>query len=422
MLAEFNSVLQRSTLEQFLHTRSLTEELCEPLKTEDYVVQSSYDVSPPKWHLGHTTWFFEHFVLQRHIRDYQPFNQTYGYLFNSYYETAGTFFPKNLRGILSRPTVEEVREYRRHINKLVENLLTENDSQELSGLVTLGINHEQQHQELLLMDVKHNFWSNPLIPNYSETEPVARTVVTAHNWVTIEGGMYLIGHNGPGFAFDNETPSHKVYLNSFKVSDSLVTNSEFLDFISAGGYEKPELWLSDGWSWVRERKINCPLYWRQDRDDWKVFSLSGLRDMVPSEPVSHVSFFEADAFARWMGKRLPTEQEWEVASRKAHQDSGNFLETHNFHPRPLTSSNGLDQMFGDLWEWTSSSYLPYPKFVPLAGSLGEYNGKFMNGQRVLRGGSCVTPKTHIRATYRNFFQPEKRWEFSGIRLVEDLNE
>lgn len=411
-----------SLLGKFRAVRKQTEDLCAPLEPEDYIIQSSDDVSPPKWHLAHTTWFFENFILKKYCRSYSEYNPSFSYLYNSYYESVGSFFPKTSRGLVSRPGYEKIFEYR----KYVENALLEfvddfrrNDLEKISYLILLGMNHEQQHQELLLMDIKHNLYSNPGMYRYMPAADYSRGKSHQHGWKAFGGGVRETGFSGEGFSFDNETPSHKEYVHGFEISDTPVTCGEYLSFIEDGGYGKPEYWLSDGWNIVRSRKWEAPLYWVLHDEDRKVFTLSGLRDLDPEEPVSHLSYYEADAFARWADSRLPTEAEWEVAAQsESPSENDNFLESSLLHPSSVYSGN-MKKMFGDVWEWTSSAYLPYPGFRPLAGSLGEYNGKFMSGQMVLRGGSCLTPISHIRSTYRNFFAPDKRWPVTGLRLARD---
>jgi ergothioneine biosynthesis protein EgtB len=406
----------------YQEVRGATCDLAEPLSPEDCVVQSMPDASPVKWHLGHTSWFFETFLLEPRIADYRPFRSEYRVLFNSYYQAVGRQHPRPRRGLLTRPSLEEVRAYREHVDRHVLELLAErrDDRAELGEVVELGLHHEQQHQELILTDVKHLLASNPLRPAYRASTPItpASTGVRLR-WLRYETGLRDIGHAGGGFAFDNETPRHPEYVGAFELASHPVTNGEYLAFIEEGGYAHPEFWLSEGWSTVREHGWRAPLYWEERDDAWQVMTLSGLRELVADEPVCHVSFYEADAFARFAGARLPTEAEWEVVAAEAPLD-GNFVESGRLHPAPTSSRrNPPQQLFGDVWEWTGSSYRPYPGFEPLQGAFGEYNGKFMANQMVLRGGSCATPRSHIRATYRNFFYPPDRWQFSGIRLARD---
>jgi ergothioneine biosynthesis protein EgtB len=411
---------QSMTLSQrLLALRARTESLCSPLEAEDYVIQASDFVSPPKWHLAHTTWFFETFILLPFVPGYRVFDETYAYLFNSYYEMAGTFFPRPQRGLLSRPTVEEIYRYRNHVDEAMQALL--NDLPQPSGhdiltRIELGIEHETQHQELLLMDVKYNFSVNPLKPAYHNTQATPAPI-TSMGWQAYSGGIVEIGHDGTGFSFDNERPRHQTLLRDFRLANRLVNNREYLDFITDDGYRRPELWLSDGWHAVNSEHWQAPLYWQREDESWKQFTLSGMHALNPGQPVAHLSYYEADAYARWAGKQLPTEAEWEHAAANL-PVSGNFLESGLLHPQGASQA-GPAQLYGDLWEWTQSAYSPYPGFKPLPGTLGEYNGKFMSGQMVLRGGCCVTARDHIRASYRNFFRPADRWMFSGLRLAED---
>jgi len=402
---------------RYAEVRGASETICAPLAVEDYVVQSMSDTSPPKWHLAHTTWFFEQFVLGHFKYRYEPFHSEYAFLFNSYYETVGKFFSRSNRGLLSRPTVEEVYRYRAHVDREVTDLVDtigERFLPELASRIELGLNHEQQHQELLLTDIKHTFAINPLRPAYGPAAPQIGKTSGALEWLDNEGGIREIGHAGSGFAFDNEMPRHPVYLRPFRIASRLVTNSEYMAFIDERAYERPELWLSDGWRTMRERGWSAPLYWERVDGEWWYTTLTGFRRVDPEGPVCHVSYYEADAFTRWAGKRLPSEAEWEIAARTEPR-TGNWYESGLLHPAPAQSTH---QFFGDVWEWTASSYLPYPGYRPLEGSLGEYNGKFMSNQMVLRGGSCATPASHIRVTYRNFFYPPDRWQFMGIRLAD----
>jgi ergothioneine biosynthesis protein EgtB len=390
---------------------------------EDYVIQSMPDVSPAKWHLGHTTWFFETFLLQKYLPGYKTYNQIYGYLFNSYYETIGERWARANRGLLSRPTVQEVYSYREYVNDKMTLLLEKgNEDADLLFLVTLGVNHEQQHQELLVTDIKHVLALNPTRPVYREAIVSNPGTSTTNDFVEFAGGLVEIGFAGNGFSFDNERPRHRVWLNDFLLQRKLVTNGEYLEFMQDGGYSNFRNWLSDGWALVQQQQWEHPLYWEEQDGEWQIMTLSGMRPLNLSEPVCHVSYYEADAYAKWTGKRLPQEAEWEHAATVAvHETSdGNFLESSQFHPISAGGpSDRLQQMFGDVWEWTQSSYLPYPGFKPESGAVGEYNGKFMSDQMILRGGSCATPQSHIRATYRNFFQCDKRWQFTGIRLASD---
>jgi ergothioneine biosynthesis protein EgtB len=419
--------MDRETLiSRFLKIRGRTEELVRPLAIEDFVVQPMEDVSPPKWHIGHTTWFFERVVLQQFAENYRPFDERYYYVFNSYYESFGERVMRSLRGTLSRPTVGAVMDYRKTITERTVALMKNcNDEvwKQIEPLIEIGINHEQQHKELFLMDIKNIYASNPLLPEYSHynRNGVPRRK-SLGEFLSFTGGMHEIGADGEDFAYDNEFPRHKTYLNDFKIARDLVTCGEFLEFIDDGGYGKAILWLSDGWAAVQTHKWESPMYWRRDKDDWKVMTLNGLKPLDPDEPVCHVSHYEADAFARWAGKRLPTEEEWEIAAKVTENDSrpGSFMDDETFHPVLREKGDkGLNSMYGDVWEWTRSAYLPYPGYRQSPDALGEYNGKFMNNQMVLRGGSCATPRDHFRPTYRNFFQSEKRWPFTGFRLAED---
>ncbi|WP_404789844.1 ergothioneine biosynthesis protein EgtB [Altericista sp. CCNU0014] len=400
---------------QFERVRQLSEVLCAPLATEDYVVQSMPDVSPPKWHLAHTTWFFETFLLAPYLPGYEVFHPQFGYLFNSYYEAIGDRHPRAQRGLLTRPTVAEVYQYRAYVDAAMRSLLQSGDRPELEGLITLGLHHEQQHQELLMTDIKHILACNPLRPAYRTNLPEQNEGNLQPAWLEFSGGLRAIGHDGSAFAFDNEGPRHPVYLQDYCLASQPVTNKEYLEFIEAGGYQNPEYWLAEGWATIQSEGWTAPLYWERGDRTWKVMTLGGLRSLDTAAPVCHVSFFEADAYARWAGKRLPTEAEWEIAASNLPLQ-GNFLEQGYLHPIP--SPDQSFRLYGNVWEWTQSAYLPYPGFQPSAGAVGEYNGKFMCNQMVLRGGSCVTPPGHIRATYRNFFPTSARWQFSGIRLAQ----
>jgi ergothioneine biosynthesis protein EgtB len=407
-------------LELYRNVRATSESLARPLAPEDQVVQSMPDASPTKWHLAHTSWFFETFVLRPHAWGYVPLDERYATLFNSYYHAAGERLPRPERGLLSRPTVAEVLSYRRHVDGAVESLLLEQRSlaAELAFRLELGLAHEEQHQELLLTDVKHVLALNPLEPAYAAAEASQRPAgePSPLSWLAFDGGLLEIGHAGASFAFDSESPRHRRWCEPFELASRPVTCGEYLEFLEAGGYARAELWLSDGWD-VRQRAgWEAPLYWKRAGTGWRIVTLRGGRALDPAEPVAHVSYYEADAFARWAGARLPLEQEWEHAAA-ATPVAGNLLEGRRFHPAPAASRPGLAQLFGDVWEWTASPYAPYPGFQPFAGALGEYNGKFMSNRYVLRGGSCATPRRHLRASYRNFFGPEARWQFSGLRLA-----
>ncbi|HEX3808830.1 MAG TPA: ergothioneine biosynthesis protein EgtB [Rhizomicrobium sp.] len=401
--------------ERYARVRALTVDLAQPLSAEDQCVQSMDDASPTKWHLAHTTWFFETVVLGAADANYKTFDPRFGYLFNSYYEGLGPRHPRPQRGLLTRPSAEEVLAYRRHVDEaLLDFCAGAKKDDPALALIELGLHHEQQHQELILTDIKHALFSNPLLPIYRNARPQAVADAAALKWIAFAGGIVEAGHDGEGFAFDNEQPRHKTLLHPFKLASRAVTNNEYRAFIEDGGYARPEFWLSDGWALKAREGWDAPLYWLEDGS---VFTLNGARPLAGDEPVCHVSFYEAAAFAAWAGKRLPTEFEWEFAARDVAVD-GNLLNVASLHPQPARDT-GLTQMFGDVWEWTRSSYDPYPRYRPFDGTLAEYNGKFMSGQLVLRGGSCATPADHIRPTYRNFFPPSARWQFSGIRLAED---
>ncbi len=418
----------REQIDRYRTIREQSKSICAPLEIEDYQIQPMADASPPKWHLAHVTWFFETFILGKYHKRYQQYHPAYEQLFNSYYNGVGKPYPRAKRGLLSRPTVAEIMRYRAHVDEHMIALIEQNDNPELVWLVELGLNHEQQHQELLLTDIKYNLGHNPLMPVYRARAEMAEDPNTTDEvkFTEITGGQKTIGKNpGDGFLFDNESPAHDVLLQDFRLANRLVTNREFVDFIEDGGYERPELWLSDGWANLQSRKQQLngsallPLYWTKEGDQYLCYTLSGQKPVENNLPVCHVSGYEADAFARWKGCRLPTEIEWETAAATCPIE-GNFVETGHLHPRAVSNDDRPTQMFGDAWEWTSSSYSAYPGFDPFAGLIGEYNGKFMANQLVLRGGSCVTPLSHIRRTYRNFFYPPDRWQFTGIRLAMDV--
>jgi ergothioneine biosynthesis protein EgtB len=400
---------------RYSRVRALSLTLVETLAPEDTVVQSMPDVSPTKWHLAHVTWFFERFVLEPFARGYTRLSDDYDYLFNSYYYTAGQMHARPKRGLLSRPTLGQVLDYRAHVDEHLQRLLDERgDDAELATVTTLGLNHEQQHQELLLTDIKHVLSQNPLQPAFNPELPVAPSrPVDAYSFVKGVSGIHRVGATGDGFRFDNETPRHDALLHEHRIGSRLVTNGEFREFVTGGGYADSTLWLSDGWATVNQEGWQRPLYWSEDLAS--EFTLGGLRAIDDDAPVTHISFYEADAFARWAGARLPTEFEWETAAADETVE-GNLLQSGFLHP---VSGGSKAQFFGDAWEWTSSPYAPYPGFVPLSGSLGEYNGKFMCNQMTARGGSCVTSSDHVRASYRNFFYPHMRWQFFGIRLAKD---
>ncbi|HEX3662735.1 MAG TPA: ergothioneine biosynthesis protein EgtB [Acidobacteriaceae bacterium] len=406
--------------EEFCRVRGRSVQLCAPLTPEDMMVQSCADASPAKWHLAHTTWFFETFLLREFVPGYRPFHPDFVWLFNSYYNAVSEQPEKKLRASFARPTAEEILAYRGYVDSAMEELLSGEVPEPVRARVVLGLNHEQQHQELLLTDIKHAFWSNPLHPVYAERGVGDGTrQVAPLEWLEFDGGLAEIGYAGSDFCFDNETPRHRVFTEPFRLASRPVSCEEYLAFMEAGGYGRPELWLSEGWTTVQSERWQAPLYWRKaESGAWEVFTLGGL---VPLEerlgtPVCHVSYFEADAYARWARKRLPTEAEWETAAAGV-PVAGNLMEGEKFHPRAGQGASKLEQLYGDVWEWTASAYLPYPGFAPLPGALGEYNGKFMCNQMVLRGGSVATPASHIRATYRNFFPPATRWQFSGVRLA-----
>ena len=401
--------------------RQVTVGLCAPLRVEDYVVQSMPDASPTKWHLAHTSWFFETFVLAPARPDYRPFDERFGVLFNSYYHAAGERHPRPARGLLSRPTVEEVFAYRAHVDGAMAALLAGESgalSPETRFVIELGLNHEEQHQELLLTDVLHVLAQNPLEPVYRpRDEAASASASTVPGWSGFDGGLVEVGTDTAAFAFDNERPRHRRWLEPFELARAPVTVGEYLEFIDAGGYRRSAHWLSDGWEACQAQGWEAPLYWRREGAAWRLFTLHGARALEEREPVCHLSYYEADAYARWRGARLPLEEEWEHAAA-AEAVVGNLLESGRLHPAPSDrSGRRLDQAFGDVWEWTASAYAPYPGFRPFQGAIGEYNGKWMNSRFVLRGGSAVTPGRHLRASYRNFFGPEARWQFSGLRLA-----
>ena len=405
----------------YQRVRRQSEALCAPLVTEDYGIQTAPEVSPPKWHIAHTSWFFETLLLKPYCRGYQPLNDSFATLFNSYYDTIGDCHPRPQRGLLSRPTVGEVYAYRAHVDEHMAQLLDDNNHPQRSDiekLTVLGMNHEQQHQELFVTDIKHIFAYNPLRPVYRDIEIPRGRSAPALDWLAFAGGVQEVGFKGDGFAYDNESPRHKVYLNDFRLASRPVTNGEFIAFINDGGYREPQLWLSDGWHTIARHNWQAPLYWEQRDGGWWSMTLSGMQPVDEQAPVCHVSFYEAAAFARWAGKRLPTEQEWEVAAA-GEPVLGNFVDNELLQPIAAPQDSGLVQLYGDIWEWTQSAYTPYPGYRQEYGALGEYNGKFMSSQMVLRGGSCATAFDHIRTTYRNFFYPHERWQFCGFRLAED---
>jgi ergothioneine biosynthesis protein EgtB len=405
--------------DRLIETRALSSELARPLSDEDQVVQAMDDASPTKWHLAHTTWFFEAFLLKRFLAGYRVFDERFEYCFNSYYESVGPRHPRPKRGLLTRPSGEEVRAYRAYVDEALDTLFDKALFPEAAELIELGINHEQQHQELLLTDILSLFAAEPLKPAYREANPgVGGSEAAPLSFVSFDGGIFDVGHDGAGFAYDNERPRHEVLLRPFKLAGRCVTNAEWAQFIEDGGYRTPTLWLADGWNTVRAQEWQGPLYFEEAEGGAMQMSLSGFRPVDPAAPVTHVSYYEADAFARWTGYRLPTESEWEVAAASVPLHGRTLGEGH-LRAMPATPGSGLQQMFGDVWEWTGSAYLPYPGFKAAPGAVGEYNGKFMCNQFVLRGGSCATPERHVRPTYRNFFYPHQRWQFMGLRLAGD---
>jgi ergothioneine biosynthesis protein EgtB len=403
--------------------RDTTLVLTEPFSAEDQQLQSMPDASPAKWHKAHTTWFFETFILSTRVPGYRAFNPNFRQLFNSYYKQLGSHPQRGSRGLMSRPSLEDVHAYRAWVDDAMLRYLDgDGPDQSTAALIELGLNHEQQHQELILTDLKHALWSMPLRPD--SVRPRAVSSAPPLEWITFDGGIHQIGHAGEGFSFDNEGPRHELLLQPFQLASRAVTNAEYLEFMRDRGYQKPELWLSDGWDAVCAQSWDSPMYWERDGNDdrgaWREFTFSGMQEVDPAAPVCHVSFYEADAFARWSGARLPREEEWEIAAVQASSSTpanGTFQEDGVLHPQPARGT-ALQQLFGDVWEWTASAYLGYPGFKPAPGLVGEYNGKFMCNQFVLRGGSCATPASHIRATYRNFFPPHARWQFMGIRLAK----
>ena len=411
---------KKRVLEQFKRVREFTNYLVEPLEVEDFVIQPMGNASPVKWHLAHTSWFFETFVLGKFLADFKSLYPQYAYFFNSYYLQTGVPFTRAKRGLLSRPTVKQVLEYRAYVNERMIAFIENCDDEtwtEASIVAEIGNHHEQQHQELILMDLKFLLAQNPLLPVYRITNKIAKGIESEQVWIPFKEGIVEVGSKGNEFTYDNEHPNHRTFVQDFELANRLVTNAEYLEFMESGGYEHSPFWLDEGWSMVQKERWKAPLYWFKRDGVWMQFTLSGTQRVPPYEPVAHISYFEADAFARWKGARLPTEQEWEYASQEV-EIKGNFVDEGHFHPIAIQKhEDGLLQMFGDTWEWTVSSYSPYPNYKPLPGALGEYNGKFMANQYVLRGGSCTTSESHIRKTYRNFFHSNARWQFSGIRLA-----
>jgi ergothioneine biosynthesis protein EgtB len=415
------AALQQALQQEFQQVRAASEQFCQPLELEDYGLQATPFTSPPKWHLAHTSWFFETFVLKPYQPNFAAFSVDFEVLFNSYYNGIGAQHPRAERGLLSRPSLAEVRAYRKNVNEAVAELLSDEGhthAAQIRALVELGINHEQQHQELFFTDIKYSLSRNTLCPAYLSAQLEKSTAAVGLDWRRYEGGEFTVGHQGQGFCFDNEQPVHPVLLQPYALANRLVTNGEYLQFIEEQGYQRPELWLSDGWTTVCENQWQHPLYWRTVDGVWQEYSLYGLQELDLQRPASHLSAYEADAYARWAGARLPTEFEWEAAAA-GHSPQGQFVESGELHPRACTAESDA-QMYGGLWQWTSSAYGPYPGYVPAAGAVGEYNGKFMANQLVLRGGSCVTAQSHIRSSYRNFFYPPDRWQFTGVRLAKWL--
>ncbi|TPE45982.1 ergothioneine biosynthesis protein EgtB [Pontibacter mangrovi] len=409
-------------LERFNQIRQRTETICAPLEPEDTVVQPIVDVSPPKWHMAHTSWFFETLILQPYLPSYKIFHPQFAYLFNSYYNSLGSRVLRHQRSTITRPPLREVLAYRQHVNEHMNRLLQELPEEKVAELLPifeLGLQHEQQHQELLITDIKYILGTNPTLPAYLPRPAQQRqSAATPAQFMEVPGGKYKIGYQGSGFCFDNELGVHEVYLEDFETMNRLVTNGEYLAFMQDGGYTDFRHWLDEGFAMVKEQQLQAPLYWVQQDGEWHRFTLHGLEKVDLNEPVCHISFYEADAFANWSGKRLLTEFEWEAATQVYPPQKGNFVESEQLEPLAANpQAEGVQQLFGDLWEWTYSAYHPYPGFSKAPGPVGEYNGKFMINQMVLRGGSCATPSNHIRTTYRNFFHPDKRWQYTGIRLA-----
>lgn len=421
-MATVSNDQQIDLLDRYRQVRSVTESLCEGLQPEDTVAQSMTDASPAKWHLAHTNWFFETLVLEKAINNYTPVNPGYRVMFNSYYNSIGEQYLRRHRGLITRPGLQEVLEYRSQIDMQMIELLSAESALDASiaAIIEVGIQHEQQHQELILTDLKHLFSHNPLYPVYRQSADAPANHPGSMRWQEFETQLYSVGHTGRGFAFDNESPRHQVQLNAFAIASRPVTNGEYFEFMQDQAYQRAELWLSDAWALLQQEQWQAPLYWQQIAGRWQQFTLAGLHPVREEEPVSHISYYEADAYAHWAGARLPTEFEWEVAAA-GQPVQGNLLEQQEFHPRAgEDNESDLLQIYGDVWEWTQSAYAPYPGYRPPAGELAEYNGKFMCNQMVLRGGSCVTPQSHIRSSYRNFFYPQARWQFSGLRLARDI--
>ncbi len=410
-----------SLLEDFRMIRQTTDHFASRFSTEDQNIQSMADASPLKWHRAHTSWFFETFLLRPHLADYQSPDELYAYLFNSYYNGIGKQYPRSQRSLITRPDAAAVSRYREHVDVSMETLvstLTEDQLRTIVPLIILGLNHEQQHQELMVTDIKHGLSFNPARPAWA-TAATRSATTRPLGWIEFAGGLDHCGHAGDGFAFDNERPHHPVFVHPFQLADRPASCGDYMAFMNDGGYSRPELWLSDGWAWCRDNQIKAPLYWWQEDGRWLHYTAYGAAEVDPDSPVCHISFYEAAAFAQWSDARLPLEHEWERAARDFPVD-GHFGDQGVFHPAGASGDQPMQQLFGDVWEWTASSYAPYPGFKPAGGAIGEYNGKFMANQMVLRGGSCATAAGHMRASYRNFFYPADRWQFSGIRLARDL--
>lgn len=412
-------------LDRYHSIRRQSFNICAPLQTEDYVAQPVPFVSPPKWHLGHTTWFFENFILAEQMEGYQRFNEALNYCFNSYYQSQGPRILRDKRGNLTRPSLETIRAYRayvdEHMGQFLEQHAQDGLPEDLALLLEVGLQHEQQHQELLVTDIKYILGHNPMHEPYqTDHTPVKPPEPATLSFTQVKEGIYTIGHQGEGFCWDNERGAHKTYLHDFAIANRLITNGEYMAFMADGGYEHFGYWLDDGWSWVQEQEVKAPLYWYEQEGNWWHYTMQGLQPVNPNAPVTHINYYEADAFANWKGLRLPTEQEWEAACRLLCQgipEEANFVESARFHPMAPVGEQDF-QMLGNTWEWTGSAYLPYPNYPRFKGALGEYNGKFMVNQMVLRGGSCATPRSHIRMSYRNFFYPQERWQFTGLRLAK----
>ncbi|MFD2999476.1 ergothioneine biosynthesis protein EgtB [Pontibacter toksunensis] len=423
MSTTFTAPATQETIQQYQQIRTLTEFICQPLEPEDTVVQPIIDVSPPKWHMAHTSWFFETFLLQPHLPGYKLFHERYSYLFNSYYNSVGSRVQRDQRSTLTRPPLRDIYAYRQHVDEHMQRLFVQLDEEKLAEILPvlqLGLQHEQQHQELLITDIKYILSTNPLLPAYKpQAQQPERTASTKATFLEIPGGTYTIGFRGGGFSFDNELGVHEVLLENFQVMNRLVTNCEYMQFMHDGGYKDFRHWLDEGFSLVNTQHLEAPLYWVKQEDAWHRFTMHGLEKVNLNDPVCHLSFYEANAYANWAGKRLLTEFEWEAASQAHPPKGGNFVESGRLEPVAADpGAEGLQQLYGDVWEWTYSAYHPYPGFTKAPGAIGEYNGKFMLNQMVLRGGSCATSESHIRTTYRNFFHPDKRWQYNGIRLAQ----